>query len=457
MDQAQRVNPGQRLAWAVERSFLRGVELALNDGADVNGSGTDLPRPIVVAAYQGHLGVLKLLIDQGADLEATVSGADRGSSVCIQQPRAVHAAVEGGQTDALRVLLQAGADPNCLTSEGHTPLMLVSVKGLTSATRLEMADVLLIAGADPLLGRGTQLSAMAIHYAAQGGETLLVSKLLSSAPTTLNAVSRVGGSPLTLACYHGHAETVSFLLSVGASDAEHAEANGSCALFAAVVQGQEEVARILLDEGFEAVGGLFVIRGSMACSVEKDNVCILQMLLNVQGGDMQEALAGIFVPLDLFREAIPAEPILHIAARFCAYRAAHVLLSAGADELAVDSHGKQASEFVGSSVETSADSSWQVAKEDAFRRMLKCGPALRARSWVWPTPRQTVVGIAAERTRPVSSSVRAPALGARVLWQKYHRFFPRALARYVVAGDPPVVGHPSDVTLRVESEEGTEP
>ncbi|CAN0498604.1 unnamed protein product, partial [Scytosiphon promiscuus] len=213
----------------------------------------DLPPPIALAAHRGYVGIIKMLIDRGADLEAALFETDCGRFVPLYGVRAVHAATEAGHFDALRVLLKAGANPNSLTSEGTAPLMLGAMATLAAATKLEMTDVLLSAGADPLLSNEKDGGWKAIHYAALHGETLLVGKLLSSAPTTLNTLDERGGSPLVLASVNGHLDTVSFLLSVGASDAEAVETYGYSSLVSAVAQGKEDVVRMLLDEGLEAV------------------------------------------------------------------------------------------------------------------------------------------------------------------------------------------------------------
>ncbi|CAM9947721.1 unnamed protein product [Scytosiphon promiscuus] len=445
MDQEQRMSSGERLMWSVGSGLLQATDRALNDGADVNGSGTDLPPPIVLAANRGYVGIINMLIDRGADLEAalfetSVPVADCERFLPLYEARAVHAATEAGHLDALRVLLEAGADPNSLASGGATPLMLGAMENLPAATKSEMIDVLLSTGADPLLGNENDGGWKAIHYAALHGETLLVDKLLSSAPTTLNALDEDGGSPLMLASVNGHLDTVSFLLSVGASDAEAVETYGYSSLVSAVGQGKEDVVRILLDEGLEAVGGVITVPDSIFSAVKRDHACILQMLLNVEGEAMREAWAGTWAhPFELNGD-VPAEPMLHIAARFCSYRAAAILLPAGADELAVNAQGRRPSDIIGFFVENSAEHSRHVSEKDAFRRMLKRGPAFRARSWVWPTPGEGVIGMAAERRRPLSSSVRAPALGVRLLRQKRRRLFPRALARYPAASDLAFLG-----------------
>ncbi|CAM9569843.1 unnamed protein product [Scytosiphon promiscuus] len=439
-DQEQRISLNQQLGCALRDGSLMEVDRALKDGADVNGFGTDLPPPIVGAACLGHVGIIKLLIDRGAKLETAFFKTDSEGPAFLLGIRAVHAAVAGGQVDALRLLLRAGADPNSPTAGGATALMLESDDDASSATRLEMMDALLNAGADPLLGNEKEQGWKPIHYAASRGETHLVKKLVSSAPTTLNAVDEDGRSPILLASCHGHKDTVSFLLSACSSNAGNAKTNVCSALLTAVDEGEEEMVRILLDEGLEAAGGIFVIPGTMALCVEQDNGRVLQILLNVQGEGMQEAWARAWAQPYGHSEDVPEEPILRIAAKFCSHRAAHVLLSAGADELAFSASGKRASDIIGSSVESNSEVSRQAAKEAAFRRMLKRGPAFRARSWLWPTPEKTVPGTAAERTRPVSSSVRVSAFGVRSLRPEHRTFLPRTLARYAVVGEPASLG-----------------
>ncbi|CAN0126197.1 unnamed protein product, partial [Scytosiphon promiscuus] len=361
---------------------LTGVERLLNDGADVNGKGIDSLLPLCRAAFYGRVDVVKLLIERGADLEATAIETSSGPFLDVGSVPAVHLAIYGCHIEALQVLLEAGANPNSPDSCGTTPLMAVSYDTIPTATASEMAAALLSAGADLLLESEAHKGWKAIHYAARRGDTLLVSKFLSKEPTTVNATAEDGAAPLVVAAQLGHGETVSFLLSAGASDVGALATKGVGALFQAANQGHANVVRILLDKGYEAVGGFIKIARAIGCSIRKDFVSILRMLLYAKDETLRKVLARTRLRITRPKDTFEHEPVLHAAARFCSYRSAGVLLSAGADELAINAQGERAGDVIGSFVEK--DSSRKEAWEAALRRMLKRGPAFRAQSWMWP-------------------------------------------------------------------------
>ena len=89
----------------------------LGDGADAN--EPNVIAPLQIAAFNGHVDALQILIDQGADIEAesTMIGT------------ALHAAAHKGYAEAIAVLLDAGANPNSRNKDQFTPLMIASSIG----------------------------------------------------------------------------------------------------------------------------------------------------------------------------------------------------------------------------------------------------------------------------------------------------------------------------------------
>ena len=106
-------------------------------GADPNGLDGSGTSPLIHAVREGHVRLIGILIDRGADPDLP----DRGRG----WPPVQHA-VHMKNMDAVRALLNAGADPNARSAGGGTPLMMAAGYGFSRITRL-----LLERGADPRL------------------------------------------------------------------------------------------------------------------------------------------------------------------------------------------------------------------------------------------------------------------------------------------------------------------
>ena len=77
------------------------VKELVQQGADVNALDDHGDAPLVIAAYKGYVGVLKLLLDSGADVKALDPE---------MHATALHAAAYAGRADAARLLIQHGID-----------------------------------------------------------------------------------------------------------------------------------------------------------------------------------------------------------------------------------------------------------------------------------------------------------------------------------------------------------
>jgi ankyrin repeat protein len=92
---------------------VKAVELLLNRGAgcDPVSSNAMAVHPINSAAAGAHEVVVHLLLDHGADADATMAGGFRP----------LHAAAHNDRPRMVRLLLDRGADPNARTDDGLTP------------------------------------------------------------------------------------------------------------------------------------------------------------------------------------------------------------------------------------------------------------------------------------------------------------------------------------------------
>lgn len=147
--------------------------------AEGKSSPAALGMPASLAAYMGAFDVLRLCVQAGAD----ANYRDRGQPLlCI--------AVRMCGPDAVRFLLDAGADAAARNSEGQTALHGMHKRaraqddaGDRDAQR-EIVRALVAAGCDPL--QQDQNGATALHLAAEHGDAALISDLLDACPAAID-------------------------------------------------------------------------------------------------------------------------------------------------------------------------------------------------------------------------------------------------------------------------------
>lgn len=362
----------------VEAGNMRGVETMLAAGAEPDGRPELNTRPLMVAAGLGKVSLVEVLVARGAGLN---------SRTCRDVPRpeggvrlrtgsqAIHAAVHGGSPDVLYVLLQLGADPNAADDDGETPLMIACGDSREDQIGFTMVNILLNGGADPSLP--THFGRTALSYAARSGHTDMIDILLRVAPSRLDQADKYGVTPLCCAVQGGHENSVSRLLSAGATS----------------------------------------LRFSMELAVRFDRTRILKMLLTaVHAGESDGPRVA---------ELVNSGPLLRLAALHGHPGVTHVLLAAGADETRETDRGERARDLIGIFV---PDCERDPEKEAAIGRMLQRGAAFRSRSLAWPTERAgSTTSAGASIMVPSSSGATHIPLGVRL-------FQPTTSSHVFVAG-----------------------
>lgn len=414
-----------------------GVEAMLEAGASVNGCVR--LRPLAMAAFYGDLEMVKLLIDNGADLDAPMKNpAGRVSLSRCYLPFsgecAAHVVAYSARDDILRVLLEAGANPNARNSEGITPLMAICAT-LERTPWRETTRALLEAGGDLELVDNTGWTALL--HAATGGNPDIISMIVSMAPNTLNLASTEGETSLYLAACNDNPSAVSRLLAAGATHPGYV-GQDRCPLAVAVVLGYKEVVEVLVADGLEAIGGLaYAIPLSLAGAVIRERPTILRTLLNAEGEEKQAMWT---------RQGGLAGFLLHYAAGNIVHAAVRVLLAAGADATATDSMGQRAIDVIGTmDIEHPPISPLSPriptrrrdpVEEAAIRRTLERAPAFRARSWAWPDRVDGGKGGGGESAAAGAGAVvssgkgrKKASLGVRVFRTKDRKLFVRRIGR----------------------------
>jgi ankyrin repeat protein len=194
---------------AAQAGDLDKASEALAAGANVNAANLHNVTPLLEAAGQGHLEMARFLIGQGA--EVNYLGMPEGSPLML--------VAFMGQVEFLRLFLAAGAIANlAMPGGGETALHMAAVANHGTAVK-----VLLDAGADPNLhaksGVATSMfegsvklwGETPLHYAAAyGDEGMIQAMLLAGADRT--AQNTHGETPLEYAGRHQRPRNIRHML-----------------------------------------------------------------------------------------------------------------------------------------------------------------------------------------------------------------------------------------------------
>lgn len=151
------------------------------------------------AAGRGDAANLSQLLDTGVDVNASLFGS-----------RMLHVTAGAGHLNVISLLLDRGADPKIATTEGsQTPLHVAALYGCRDA-----AAALL--GASVAVNPKADNNATPLHMAADKGH-LDVVRLLVEQDAMVDAPNADGWTALFWASSSGHAEIVKYLLALGAN------------------------------------------------------------------------------------------------------------------------------------------------------------------------------------------------------------------------------------------------
>ena len=186
---------------AARNGHLNSVKILLQYGADIEDRGTlksgDEVRegctPLWAAADIGHLDVVKLLIERNADVDGRIS---TGSTP-------LRAAAYEGHLDVVRCLVESGADVNAQNIRGSTPLMTACYCG-------HLSVVTYLSNKGAFLDQQCKVGGTALHDAAHRGHLEIVSQLLALGASQLP--NNQGLTPLLYACDKCSIEIVEYLI-----------------------------------------------------------------------------------------------------------------------------------------------------------------------------------------------------------------------------------------------------
>ena len=162
-------DPGADLIDSARSGQSETVEALLLAGVDPNATDANGRTALMRASQEGHVDIIELLLDQGADVNA------RGALLDAQDNMgwtSLNRAAHNGHAEIVERLITAGADVQIRDDEGYTTLLSAAEAGSDAAIRL-----LLTAGADIAAQAANGLTAL--HKAAQSGHLSTVELLIS--------------------------------------------------------------------------------------------------------------------------------------------------------------------------------------------------------------------------------------------------------------------------------------
>eukprot|EP00904_Undaria_pinnatifida_P001089 jgi/Undpi1/10981/HiC_scaffold_30.g13282.m1 len=267
----------------IECGHVKAAAALLKAGADTEATTDQLFTPLLIASFNGKLGLAKRLVAAGAKIEAKNKQQFTAACIAAQQGHVdllgflldsganieastdtkltpLLIAAQEEQVSAVRLLLGAGARVKARNDRGIGPLSLASDFGRTDVVRLLLDAGAEIEGRDcrgntPLMHACRQANINASNHrgftallrAAEGGHTATYKALVDRGADPL-AVTSTGNTALHLASERGHLEMAKHLMDAGA-DMEASNSQGFTPLLVGTQHAHGAVAKELLNKG----------------------------------------------------------------------------------------------------------------------------------------------------------------------------------------------------------------
>ena len=246
------------------------VKVLIDAGADIEGKNDEGRSPLLVASDAANVEIVKLLVKAGAGVRVT----DNEENTCLVL------AAYSGHTETVRYLVGLPeVDVSHKDNKGFTSLYCAACE-----KHAAVVEVLIDAGADietkNYLGRSLQ------HEACILG-ALSVVRLLVKAGAGVGVTDNQGSTCLYLAAYHGHTETVRYLLCLPEMDVNDSNNSGSTSLHRAVLRKHSDVVKVLIDAGADVEAKDSKGRTPLHCACTVEYPENVQMLVEA-GADVCE-------------------------------------------------------------------------------------------------------------------------------------------------------------------------
>lgn len=310
------------------------VKLLLENKANPNHQNQSGISALMLASEQGFFECVKNLCEGDADVELAPSGKT-ALSMNLSGQTPLFCAAKEGHLEIVKYLLDRGANPNATNHYGVSVLWIPCQRGLTN-----IVELLLEKGASPEIApSGIEAEERSISgwtplYAAIKSRQYAVVKILLGHGADPNAVTSLGSTPFLLASEIGDLEVIKCFVEHGANldyspsgkEADELNITGQTALFMATLKEQNDVVQYLIEKGSQVnVKNRYGVSPLLLCA-EGGNEALVKLLVGV-GADVNMSPSG-----DLAVEHILAgQTPLYGAAKKGHYHICKFLIENGAE------------------------------------------------------------------------------------------------------------------------------
>jgi cytohesin len=167
---------------------VAGIKAALDAGLDPNAEDGHGNSPLTAACSRGHIAAARLLIASGADVNRSTRLGPPLKLALFE----MMGGNSGRVREIVRLLLNAGADPNVADPAGQTPFLFACTEGWW-----DLAETFLQAGAN--VNHANRMGTTALIHACKSQKLADIQRLLA-AGADANACGITGETPLLAAC-----------------------------------------------------------------------------------------------------------------------------------------------------------------------------------------------------------------------------------------------------------------
>ena len=245
---------------AARNGYENICKILLDHKARINARNRFQSTPLTEAARGGHSDVVKLLVDHDADINGSIDKTHRslksqlenlpgytkralgkidGLSYAERSTPVIEAARQN-HTTIIRYLVRNGADIEATTQQGSSALQVAAFSG-----QMKAVEVLVDLGAD--IEKKDDAKCSALYMASWQNHADVVKWLLDKDADSDSFIS-TGFTPLHIAAKNGYLEPIQLLLEAGAK-IERRDEKGFTALAYAAEWGRVTAIKLLIDHG----------------------------------------------------------------------------------------------------------------------------------------------------------------------------------------------------------------